>query len=175
MGRTEEVSAAIADETEITAIEEAGIIAQSKSAEADDNPADRRLPLIARIYGIVMLVEGVVTLPIIAIVFGKISIISLLANVLVLPLIPLTMLMTFVTGLVGFVVPALQFIVAWPTQRVLELIVRAIEWCASLPYAQIEWQAGVAAVIIMYALVILGCVYMRYRAHYQLHTASVVD
>ena len=32
MGRTEEVSAAIADETEITAIEEAGIIAQSKSA-----------------------------------------------------------------------------------------------------------------------------------------------
>lgn len=49
MGRTEEVSAAIADETEITAIEEAGIIAQSKSAEADDNPADRRLPLIARI------------------------------------------------------------------------------------------------------------------------------
>ena len=67
MGRTEEVSAAIADETEITAIEEAGIIAQSKSAEADDNPADRRLPLIARIYGIVMLVEGVVTLPIIVI------------------------------------------------------------------------------------------------------------
>ena len=50
MGRTEEVSAAIADETEITAIEEAGIIAQSKSAEADDNPADRRLPLIARIF-----------------------------------------------------------------------------------------------------------------------------
>ena len=67
MGKTEEVSAAIADETEITAIEEAGIIAQSKSAEADDNPADRRLPLIARIYGIVMLVEGVVTLPIIVI------------------------------------------------------------------------------------------------------------
>jgi competence protein ComEC len=133
-----------------------------------------KVPFVAQLF-IETSSAQLVTLPIIAIVFGKISIISLLANVLVLPLIPLTMLMTFVTGLVGFVVPALQFIVAWPTQRVLELIVRAIEWCASLPYAQIEWQAGVAAVIIMYALVILGCVYMRYRAHYQLHTASVVD
>ncbi|HCA73948.1 MAG TPA: hypothetical protein DEP29_02650 [Bifidobacterium sp.] len=46
-------SKAIADETEIAAI------------EGTDSPADRRLPLIARIYGIVMIVEGVVTLPII--------------------------------------------------------------------------------------------------------------
>lgn len=71
MGKTEEVSAAIADETEIAAIEEGGIIAQShaqsQSAEDDGNPADRRLPLIARIYGIVMLIEGMVTLPIIVI------------------------------------------------------------------------------------------------------------
>ena len=67
MSKIEDVSEAIADETKIAAIEEAGIITQSQSAEDDDNPADRRLPLIARIYGIVMLVEGVVTLPIIVI------------------------------------------------------------------------------------------------------------
>ena len=67
MSKIEDVSEAIADETEIAAIEEAGIIAQSQSAEDDGNPADRRLPLIARIYGIVMLIEGVVTLPIIVI------------------------------------------------------------------------------------------------------------
>ena len=46
-------SKAIADETEIAAI------------EGTDSPADRRLPLIARIYGIVMIVEGVVALLII--------------------------------------------------------------------------------------------------------------
>ena len=67
MSKIEDVSEAIADETEIAAIEEAGIIAQSQSAEDDGNPADRRLPLIASIYGIVMLIEGVVTLPIIVI------------------------------------------------------------------------------------------------------------
>ena len=49
MSKIEDVSEAIADETEIAAIEEAGIIAQSQSAEDDGNPADRRLPLIARI------------------------------------------------------------------------------------------------------------------------------
>ncbi|WP_432624762.1 putative ABC transporter permease [Bifidobacterium sp.] len=52
-GKAVTESKAIADETEIAAIEGA------------DSPADRRLPLIVRIYGIVMIVEGVVTLPII--------------------------------------------------------------------------------------------------------------
>lgn len=46
MSKIEDVSEAIADETKIAAIEEAGIITQSQSAEDDDNPADRRLPLI---------------------------------------------------------------------------------------------------------------------------------
>ena len=41
MSKIEDVSEAIADETEIAAIEEAGIIAQSQSAEDDGNPADR--------------------------------------------------------------------------------------------------------------------------------------
>ena len=41
MSKIEDVSEAIADETKIAAIEEAGIITQSQSAEDDDNPADR--------------------------------------------------------------------------------------------------------------------------------------
>lgn len=59
-----ETSAAIADETVIDAIEGAQTV-DAVTADESSNPADRRLPLIFRIYGIIMLVEGVVTLPII--------------------------------------------------------------------------------------------------------------
>ena len=60
-GKTDGEIKAIAAETEIAAIEEGG----KQGTGEVGNPADRRLPLIARIYGIVMLIEGVVTLPII--------------------------------------------------------------------------------------------------------------
>ena len=57
LGKVAEESRAIASEAEITAIEEGG---RQSVGGGISNPADRRLPLIARIYGIVMLIEGVV-------------------------------------------------------------------------------------------------------------------
>ena len=58
-GKTDGEIKAIAAETEIAAIEEGG----KQGTGEVGNPADRRLPLIVRINGIVMLIEGVVTLP----------------------------------------------------------------------------------------------------------------
>ena len=62
LGKVTEESRAIAAEAEITAIEEGG---RRSVGGGISNPADRRLPLIARIYGIVMLIEGVVMMPVI--------------------------------------------------------------------------------------------------------------
>lgn len=62
LGKVAEESRAIASEAEITAIEEGG---RQSVGGGISNPADRRLPLIARIYGIVMLIEGVVMMPVI--------------------------------------------------------------------------------------------------------------
>jgi competence protein ComEC len=133
-----------------------------------------KVPFVAQLF-IETLSAQLVTLPIIAAVFGTVSIISLLANILILPLIPFTMLLVFATGLVGFVVPVLQFIVAWPTQVLLDWIVKTIQWCASLPGAQLEWQIGPAIVATLYGVLIGACFYMKWRSKYQLHTASVVD
>ena len=60
-GKTDGEIKAIAAETEIAAIEEGG----KQGTGEVGNPADRRLPLIVRIYGIVMLIEGVVMMPVI--------------------------------------------------------------------------------------------------------------
>jgi competence protein ComEC len=115
------------------------------------------------------------TLPIIVATFGNVSVVALLANLLILPLIPFTMLLTFLTGVVGFIAPVLQPLVAWPTQLVLDVIVHIVEWCASLPGAQIEWQASVWVAAGMYVILILGCAYVKWRTGYRLGSASVVD
>lgn len=133
-----------------------------------------KVPFIAQLF-IETLSAQLVTLPIIASVFGTVSVISLVANVLILPLIPFTMLLVFVTGLVGFVSPVLQSIVAWPSQVVLDVIVRIIERCASLPGAQIEWHVGPIVVLASYMMIAGTCIYMKWRAKYSLRLASVVD
>lgn len=133
-----------------------------------------KVPFVAQLF-IETTSAQLVTLPIITAVFGNLSIVAILANMLVLPFIPLTMLLTFITGLIGFIAPALQAIIAWPTQVLLDGIVRMIEWCAALPGAQMTWQNGLGVVVVIYVMVGVGCFYMKWRARYQLHTASVID
>lgn len=133
-----------------------------------------KLPFVAQLF-IETTSAQLVTLPIIIAVFGQLSVVALLANLLILPLIPFAMLFTFIAGLAGFVSPAVQAIVTWPAQTLLNVIVRVVEWCSGLPGAQIEWQAGIAVVVAAYALLIGGCSFMKWRARYSLHSASVID
>jgi len=133
-----------------------------------------KVPFVAQLF-IETSSAQLVTLPIITAIFGQLSIIALLANLLILPLIPLAMLLTFIVGLIGFIVPAIQSVIAWPAEGLLSIIVRVVEWCASLPGAQIQWQASIGVVVVMYSLLIATCWYMKWRVGYSLHAASVVD
>ncbi|MDO8444310.1 MAG: ComEC/Rec2 family competence protein [bacterium] len=69
--------------------------------------------------------------------FGRISLIAPVANILVLPLIPLSMALIFVTGmltLVYFPLGQISGFIAWP---VLEYIVKIVEILAKIPFASI--------------------------------------
>lgn len=133
-----------------------------------------KVPFVAQLL-IETISAQLVTLPIIASVFGTVSIISLLANILVLPLIPFAMLLVFVVGIAGFIAPFLSSIVAWPAQQLLDLITNVINWCASVPGAQINWQMAWPVVVAEYGIVILGCFYMKWRSGYRLYSASIVE
>jgi len=133
-----------------------------------------KVPFVAQLF-IETSSAQLVTLPIITAIFGQLSVIALLANLLILPLIPLAMLLTFIAGLAGFIIPGIQTIIAWPAQELLNVIVKVVEWCAGLPNAQIEWQASVGIVVASYCLLIGACIYMKWRVHYSLHTASIIE
>jgi len=77
-------------------------------------------------------------LPIIMNDFQKLSIISPLANLLVLPIVPVTMLLGFVMIILAFVFPPLATIFSWLTFLPLKYETTIIEWMANLKFASVE-------------------------------------
>lgn len=80
----------------------------------------------------------VITTPIILMSFGLFSVYALIANVLVLPFVPLAMLCTFFAGIAGLVVPGVAPIVAFPATLILKYSTEVISRVAALPNSQIE-------------------------------------
>lgn len=66
---------------------------------------------------------------------GILSFVSLPMNALVLPLIPLVMLVGFITGVLGVVHPVLALVPAFITDMLLRAILNTTEFAATLPFA----------------------------------------
>jgi competence protein ComEC len=103
----------------------------------------------------------IATMPVILFSFGTFSSYALLANMLVVPLIPLAMLLTFVGGIAGVLVPALANIVGWPASMVMHYMTTVISKTASLPGSQGEINYGLIALVASYAAMLALILYMR--------------
>ena len=96
-----------------------------------------------------------VTLPIIAGGFGVMSNVAVVANLLVVPLVPLAMLLTFIVGLlVIFGLP--PFIVSVPTEWLLEYMTTISTYLSELSWAQSQvdippWGWGIYIMVLMIA------------------------
>jgi len=77
-----------------------------------------------------------VTVPIIALSFGTISHVAIIANLLVVPLVPLAMLLTFICGVLSLALPSVATLVAVPTQWLLGYMVKVSLFLAEIPWAQ---------------------------------------
>lgn len=94
-------------------------------------------------------------LPVIAFIFGELSVISILANLIILPFIPLAMLLTFGAGLSGLAVPAVAGWLSWPANTLLVSMVRVVEWLAALPFAATELTFTMWQMLALYAAILL--------------------
>ena len=83
----------------------------------------------------------VAVFPLLMYMTGMISLLSLPANLLVLPIIPLSMLLVFITGIFGAVVPALGVPVAFAAHITLAYIVTVTQLFASIPFAAVALPA----------------------------------
>jgi competence protein ComEC len=74
------------------------------------------------------------TLPYILHIFGQMSFIGLVANVLVVALVPLAMLLCLVAGLAGMLVPAIAGWLAWPAVLLLTYMLDVATMLSHIPH-----------------------------------------
>ncbi len=80
------------------------------------------------------------TLPLLIFHFGRLSLISPLANLLIVPLLPMIMISGLVLSLVGLIWLPLAKIIAWPVWFLLSYLVKIIDYLSSFPLAAYEFK-----------------------------------
>lgn len=101
------------------------------------------------------LAAQVMTLPIVLYIFKTTSIMAVPANVLVVPLIPLAMLLSFVAGLAGMFIAPLAGWVAWPARILLTYLIDMATMFSRVPHMALRVSLSAVGVAIVYAALIL--------------------
>ncbi len=114
------------------------------------------------------------TLPIILMTFGVLSNVALLANTLVLPLVPIIMLLIFLIGIFADI-PFIAEMISFPAEWILSYMVKVTHWLSSQQWAQTEVNFSWLWVVISYFVLIILTWYMIHRTGYKLRDSNVVE
>ena len=150
---------------------------KKNAAGIKKDPIEQQDPLRKKILGLQhILVETLAAqlavLPLVVFLFGRVSIISPLANIFVLIAVPSAMAAGLFAGLAGLVSPLLGHITALPAWLLSIYMIRAIGFFAALPGAAVEVGAWAAVPL---AFIPLAIVFFGRRAGKKLTTPFIAD
>ncbi|HSH18731.1 MAG TPA: ComEC/Rec2 family competence protein [Candidatus Saccharimonadales bacterium] len=116
----------------------------------------------------------IMTLPLVLYIFGQMSHVSLLANVVIAAFVPIAMLLTVIAGLAGMLLMPIAGWIAWPAVLVLTYMLDMARLLASIPHVFAEgigfpFVYMVAGYLLVLAFNLL--VYSRLRANRAIITA----
>lgn len=120
----------------------------------------------------------VMTLPLVLYIFGQMSLVSLIANVLVAALIPLAMLLSLVAGLAGMLLSAIAGWFAWPAVWLLTYMLAVVRMLAGLPHIFVQNRyLSVIDMALCYGglLLTLVLIYLRQRRKSQFISLAVKE
>lgn len=117
----------------------------------------------------------IVTLPILVLAFGQFSNVAIIANIAILPLVPLAMLLTFIAGVCVMVIPATAVFVGLPAQRLLTYMTTTAEYFAGLPWAQTTVEIQPWMTWLAYAGIIGLCFYLQRATKYDLGKTNIIE
>ncbi|QQS18797.1 ComEC/Rec2 family competence protein [Candidatus Saccharibacteria bacterium] len=122
----------------------------------------RRPPLLAAMV-VETLAAEIMTIPLVMFIFGQVSLVALVANVLVVLFIPIAMLLSFIAGLAGMLIPLASGWVAWPAQLLLTYMLDTASLLARLPHVfQTNVYLSAVDMATCYGLVLWG-VFLLHR------------
>lgn len=115
------------------------------------------------------------TLPILVMAFGQFSNVAIVTNLLILPLVPLAMLLTFIAGVGVLLVPISAAIIGMPAQLLLHYMTAVATYFAHLPWAQSTLTMNGWVVIGFYGLLIALCFYVWRQTKFSLRDSNLVE
>jgi len=115
----------------------------------------RRQPKIIVSVAMETLAAEVMTLPLIMAMFGQLSLVGLVTNVLIVPLIPFAMLLSAVAAAAGMWLAPLAGWIAWPANLLLTYILDIVKLFAAIPGIFLHRSVSTISMLYFYALVIL--------------------
>ena len=117
----------------------------------------------------------IVTVPIIVMSFGTVSHVAIIANLLIVPLVPLAMLLTFIVGLIGLMIPAVVHLAALPITWLLGYMTHTATFLSELSWAQSEVQLPWWGVIVYYGMLMLLCWHMWRATRLELREVNIIE
>lgn len=116
----------------------------------------------------------IVTVPIIVMSFGTISNVAIIANIAVVPFVPLAMLLTFMSGMaVIFPLPFIN-LVAIPTSWLLGYMTNVATFVSEIPWAQSKLSQEPGVWFVYLALVIVACFWMWRKTRYSFRDSQAL-
>ncbi len=135
---------------------------------------EREPPQIVQIV-LETLCAELTTLPLTLFVFGSVSVVALVSNVLVTPLVPVAMLATFVGGVAAVFLPGVGAWLALPAHVVLTYMTSMVAWLASISWAKQTVTLTLLGFVLAYAYLCIIGVVMQRRIRYNYLSKSVVE
>lgn len=114
----------------------------------------------------------IMTLPLTMSLFGGVSPLVLVANLIIVPLIPLAMMLTGIAGMSG-ILPNSFSIIAKPAELLIGLIVKIIEYMSSLPFVHIDLHISNYVMYALYGAVLCALVFVAYRNKKRIHESFI--
>ncbi len=119
----------------------------------------KRSPILREVF-VTTCATQIAVLPLLLSQTGMLSLVSLPVNLLVLPIIPLTMFFGFIAGVFSLILPSLAFIAGLPAHVLLSWILAAAEHSSRIPFAALHVPA-VSSFITFFAYGVLSLWLMR--------------
>lgn len=117
----------------------------------------------------------IVTAPLLIGSFGQLSNVAIIANLLVLPLVPLAMLLTFIAGIGSVIIPALATFIGLPATWLLGYMISVAQYLSHISWAVTTVQLSPAGIGICYIILVAVCVYLWRITKYDLTMANIVE
>lgn len=117
----------------------------------------------------------IATAPIIAYTFSFYAPLSIPANLLILPLIPVVMGLTFIAGIGTLIFNGLSIFFGFPATLILKYMTWVIDRLATLPFSEGSVEVGLHHLVSAYVILLVAVIYLKRRTNHNFKQDSIIE